>query len=640
MVSHEFLTLLERLSQIYLNSFTIVACLLLVKVYLLKTSINTSLSDLQDNIHCDPSQKPLEISNLINGIILNNLSQVKYNYLVILKVLLSTIKSLILFYVEIFLGTFTCLLNATIHGTTKFAFDSTQKVIVTLNDTISDIADDIQDGLDGLSFVINKLISTFNSIKTFFTGSVPGSGLEYKDKIQISIKGLKNIAIPASVLTDIDNFKQKEVPFFDLQNSTQELISAPFEFFSRQLLASSLNSTLLRNKTLLSNESLPVLKSLDPFCENSVKYVAKYQNLTNDINLAAKFIIIFLICAATISLLPFIWKEYTQWKREMLLSREILKAAKDDLTHFHNVLNRHNNSIVYFLYKSNLSKSSYILWLTTYITSSYALTVLFVGILGLLSSILLFIIVRLLSKLDIDTNIDISSLKSFQTASELYINQTNMYILSQQESLNTELFGHIRDVSHNLNSTIVNFMGHLNSSITSVFGNTPFDGPLNTVVYCTIGRKLEKIELALTWIHSRLKIEIPLMPQDILSEIVRLTNDNSQKIHSVMANSFDKLVTIYTKALWIEFIVSICIVGAWFLQLIIGLLVIWARIWVQKNENVTGDEPMDIGDPKPLTLEEKNSYGYPISTPIHDRFGVYDLKSKKREVPLSSVYDE
>lgn len=107
-----------------------------------------------------------------------------------------------------------------------------------------------------------------------------------------------------------------------------------------------------------------------------------------------------------------------------------------------------------------------------------------------------------------------------------------------------------------------------------------------------------------------------------------------------MANSFDKLVTIYTKALWIEFIVSICIVGAWFLQLIIGLLVIWARIWVQKNENVTGDEPMDISEPKPLTLEEKNSYGYPISTPIHDKFGVYDLKSKKREVPLSSVYDE
>lgn len=621
MSQHEFLTLFERLSQVYLNQFTMAALLLLVKVYLLKTSINSSLSDLRDNIDC--KNKSEEISDLINRMVENSLGHVKVNYGTMLGTIITTIKSLILFYIEMFLGTFTCLLNATIRGTTSFAFDSTQKVILAVNDTITDIAGDIQEGLDGLSFVINHLISTFNAIRSLF-GSEPDSGNRYKDKINISIRGLRNIAIPSSVLTDIDRFRQKDVPFEDLQNSTQVMVAAPFDLFSRKLLESSLNSS----SPVFSNTTLPVLKSVDPLCQNSVKIVAKYHKIIRDIDLAAKYVMIALGCVAALVLVLCIWREYRQWRRDLRLCRELQKIP-DNLTAFHNVLNRHDNTSVYLLYRFNICKSSYILWLVTYLTSSYAQTVLLIGLLGLLSALLLFLLIRLLASTDMDIDFD-----SFKTASDLYITETNRYISTQQDSLNAELFGNIRTVSQALNTTIVGFMDNMNSTLDRIFGNTPFEGPINTVVYCTIGRKLEKIELALTWIHSSLKIELPLMDNATLDDIVRLTMDNSEKVHSAMASSFAKLVAIYNNALWVEFLVSLCFISAWVLQLVVGLLLVWARIWVQKNEN---QGPIDIGEPKPLTSAEKHAYGYPVSTPIHDRFGVYDLRQKRET--LSSVYE-
>lgn len=109
-----------------------------------------------------------------------------------------------------------------------------------------------------------------------------------------------------------------------------------------------------------------------------------------------------------------------------------------------------------------------------------------------------------------------------------YVRSMNDYINDTQTDMNNELFGNIKETSLSINSTIVNFMDDLNDTLTSIFGKTPLSGAVDTIVYCTIGRKLEKVESGLTWMNRNLNIDLPLLGDDLLDDLqeIKFYNHN------------------------------------------------------------------------------------------------------------------
>lgn len=543
-----------------------------------------------------------------------------------LMTIITIIKLLIVFYIDIFLGTYICILTAAIGGTVDFALDSTQLVLKSANETIISVSEDIQDGLNGLLKVINTLLSGVDKVKSFFTNQETDP-TEYVDKVNLSIKALQNIRIPNSVLTDIDNFKDKVPDFNELQN-TSKLVSKPFEIITQELneLAHFKNITLDQLK----------LASTSPvnFCSNSLDIDKFYSNLAKKVQFTSNIIIIVLLIMAMFAIASLVIVEYFKWRKSQRMINEIL-ADKNQESYFvltRNIMNKYNSSLIYYIERFVTippSRKDNLYWLLSYITTSYSLTVLIIGLAGLFTVMLQFIILQIILKSFKSLTTELTGFKTqiitlMDNATSSYIKETNSYIGSQQKLMNDELFGNIRTASTSVNSTINDFLMKMNTTINSVFANTPFSKPVNTLVYCTIGRKLIKIEQGLTWIVENLSISLPQLPKNLTEDFMTNYSKDNHGIHKLTDNvtsGITLLLDTYKKSLLIELYISSAILGIWILQIIIGLTLIWYRSFknckAHKPEKIQG-EPT-IGNPKPLTTEQRKEYGYPHIDPFNEK---------------------
>mgnify|MGYP001134017374 CR=1 FL=1 len=626
MTSRNYLSLPETLSQIYLNYYTVLAAILIVKIVLFRNSVINQLQNLSNFNLCDGHNSSEEFSNFVNRILAKNLDQLKSTNYYFILILLVVIKNLILFYIELFLGTYTCLLNAVISGTANFAIDTSEQVLIGVNQTIILVTSDIELGLNGLSSIINQLISGVSAIKNFFTGSGSNDGSEYTEKINLSIDALKHISIPGSVLVDIEKFRNDTLPdFTNLENSTQSLISKPF-----QILSKNLNNSMFNTK-LISNDSFPVLKVTNPFCQNQPDFQEIFNDFAKPVETAAKIIIIILVIFAAISTVIVIVQQWNKRRHENRLVY-VLNGTPSLRSRIsvNNILNLYDNKLIYYLHKLKIIRTNNGLWLFSYVSTPASRMVLLIGVSGLLMVLLQYII---LLKLQGVTKVISKSFaendefpQAIQKATLDYVNQTNNMIQSQCDGLNVELFGNIKQVSLSINSTLNTFWTDLNSTINTIFSHTPFQKPIDTVVYCTIGRKILKFEQGLTWINNHLSVSFPSVNETDFQNVDKFLTNNQSPVASYIEKGANGIIDIQKKALKLELIVSLIFIGLWVLQILIAVAILFVKLSIKQKQSekiltseLTTTPNMisldDISSPLPLTNEQRRIYGYALSNP-------------------------
>lgn len=625
-MNKQFLTYNEIVSQVWFNKYTIILVLMTVKIYLFTNSILSNLKTFQeytesictslDTYASVVSSLPQQLSKVINQMVVSSINSMKLQSLLMLKQIITIIKSLIVFYIDVFLGTYICLITAAVDGTVDFALDSTELVIKGVNLTIVGISGDIQDGLSGLLSIINKLLEGINKIKSIFSSENTDSS-KYVDKVNLSIKSLQNIKIPDSILKDIDNFRDKVPEFKELQN-TSELINLPFSKITDQLNQLKHFNNITVNELKLATP--PPVK----FCSNSLDIDKFYKEVAQQVQTTSNIIMIVLIILAFFAIASFVVHEYFNYRKNRRMINEMI-IDKSQETYFiqtKNVMNRYNNTLIYYIEKFlpvSPQRKDKLYWLLTYITTSYSMTALTIGIAGLFTVLLQYIILKIIINGFKTLTKDLNNIKAevvnlFDNATSGYLKQTNSFIGSQQDLINNELFGNIRDASDTLNSTINEFLTKMNDSINLVFSNTPFKKPISTVVYCTIGKKLIKIEHGLTWIVDNLSISFPKLPSNLTDEFIKHYAKDDSGINNLtdnITNGINRLIEAYKKTLYIELYISLAVLGIWVLQIIIGLLLLCYKHYI----NRVPEDP-SISEPKPLTVEQRKEYGYPHVDPF------------------------
>lgn len=620
MIVHHYLTFYERVSQFYLNKFTLILGIAAVKLYLFKQALTAAVSFTTQQFTCDDAaseQFLKSLSKLVNDLIEQSLALLKWNYLIIIKLMITIVKNLLIFYVEIFLGTYTCLLNAAIAGTTNFALDSSEAVIKVVNSTVVGISHEIEDGLDGISTVLNTLALAAKGIKDFFTGAKPTTeGEPYKQKISLSIKALQNISIPLSVLEKIDKFRDEDLPDFDkLQNTTQNLIALPFDLASLQLLKSVFNHT--SDKLVFANILLPTMKPIESVCKTVDELGQFSKKIEKGINRLFYFTLVGILVLWVVILAVIIASEYFKWRSENQLVDELLEKNDNPLVAIFNILNKYQNRLIFYMDKFSWTRSTHFKWIISYITSQYAKTVLMIALTGVLICLvqyfLLSQVMKQMGNLPPTDEAKNAVKKLIKEVAGSYLNDTNSYLKVQQATLNDELFGHIKNCSTSFMGTINEFMMNVNNSINAVFGNTPFSKPINTVVYCTLGRKLESIEKGLGWINRNLEINIPTIDSNLENNLVNVTEilDN---LRNLVLKGTNTILDTYEKSIFVELIISFAILGLWIIQLLIAIVVVIVR------KLLCGDARLkvfgkSIGYPCQLSADEKDSYFYPHTDP-------------------------
>lgn len=628
-----YLTLPERLSQVYLNYYAIFLIIVIFKLYLFKTVTISQLKTLSNYSLCDDDNSYEEFSKFVNQQINKAVNTLQNTHLYFIQLLIVCIKNMILFYIELILGTYTCLLNAVIGATATFAVDASEAVIIGVNETVVAVASDIELGLAGLSSVINQLISGVSAIENFFTGQA-NNGSEYTNQIDLSIDALKNIQIPLSVLTDIETFKQDTLPdFTNLENLTQSLITVPFQFIQNEL-----NDSILKSKSTINNDSMTILKVNNPFCENSAQFDEMTETLVKSVEVVAKIIIIVLIVCAVASMVPIALGQWNKDRHRNRLMYDLNASGMKSPTSINNIIVRNDNKILYYFHKWGIVKTHHGLWLISYVTTPLATFVLLMGLGGLIVVGFQYIILHKLQDLSKTVSTSLVDLTSvpvdLKQATIDYIQETNENLTNHTAELNTELFGNIKYISLAINSTLDDFWTNLNGTINDIFGNTVFSGPINTVVYCTIGRKIIKFEQGLTWINDNLSINIPTLNETDFADIDTFLNKSQSNFTSYIERGIEDVISLQKQALQLELIISSIFIGLWLLQFLIGIIILLIRHYIFhdrdyseksmiiENVELALSEPPkyisteQISNPVPLTTKQRLQYGYTLSNPL------------------------
>lgn len=573
MIKTPYLTLSDRISQVWLNKYTIALILVALKLLIFQTSLQNSINSAKeytlnscptiDSYASNALALPHYLSKSANYMIEKSVEEINEKTLETLKMILTASEYMIIFAINMVVGTYACVLVSAVDGAVDVAVNGTETMISYVNNTLDAITDDIEDGLNDVSTVLNKLISAGEKIKDFFTGSSNSANSgESLAKVNLTVSSLKKLSIPASINTKLEKLRDNVPDFTTVQNRTENLIKEPFE----------LVKTKIANATLFSNSGsdlyVPELKQLTLCSANSDKISQFYVDVAKDMKILVKVFVCLLIVGSVLMTIPIIWDEWRAWRKLKVLEHKILIVSKthseqqlqeiqipphpqtdstqvyldqeqsqeitqvnprdkiltDPIDAFDQTFNKY---ITWFGIKSSQMISSNpetqlrVRWVFAYILSQRAVILLGLALLGIVAVVLQYIILFALARgiknhdLPFESVADELAVK-FESSITNWTNSTNTYLAEREIAINEDMLGWVKTATETVNSTISTVVDDLNEVIAKAFNGTILYAPVKTVVGCVITNKLEKIEQGLTWAHDKAQVTLPRVNDDYL----------------------------------------------------------------------------------------------------------------------------
>lgn len=623
-----YLNFKEKITQIFLNPYSVVLLLFIIKLIFFLNSLVNSLEQARENSHLlyisvekyatNVVSFPHYMTKTSNYMIAKALEATNNGLMNTLTMIMNASENIIYFMVELSVGTYACLLMAAIDNTAMAALNATEDVISVANDTLQSFAHDLNDGLQDLSFAINEVVDTAedtgDALKHLFGGksnNKKGNNTitERLHHVNLTISNMQKWQISGNINDKIEKLKDDIPDFTDVQNYTKKVIELPFKELKRQV-----NSN--KNKTFNANAMyVPGMATLD-FTNGTQNIDEMYNHLIN----AAKkttHVIIGLICLSILILLVYaFWTELRDWRKVLEASRSLNYTNESYISEetkkeynievIKTMQWRTADFISIFISKKILriedpAKINNIRWIMNYAASPYLFSFLLLGLLGLVSVLCQYIILHFVSKVDISSTSDqiFYSTKneiytSFNNSLNDWTNQTNNYINNYQNNVNDNLLAWVDTTATTVNNTVTEFDNKMNAAIDALFKGTPLYKPVEQIVFCVIDSKIQKIQKAMTWLADHAHLQLPnLDPREILAhsaEIhagdVSVSFDNNiedfkQKAKNLLLN----IIHFYWRQCQILLYLSLGILGIWCLFFMVGVLILLIREYnILKNQ--------------------------------------------------------
>jgi hypothetical protein len=238
-----YLGLRARLSQLWFNRWTILLILVLVRVLILTAGLNDNIGDAKvkalsactkvEDIGSAMASMPHYLSVGVNSMASEGITTAVSGMVKMLMMILTGVENLILFIINMYVGTYACLIAALIHGGLDVSVKVVEGATKVMNDAIGTITGQITESISDVQSTINDIP---NKISNFL------GGVDLKlPKIDIgkSLEDLENIEINSNELVKDIVALNKTIPTFDqVENFTKNAIAIPFNFLKEQVNSS------------------------------------------------------------------------------------------------------------------------------------------------------------------------------------------------------------------------------------------------------------------------------------------------------------------------------------------------------------------------------------------------------------------
>lgn len=606
-----YLGLRARLSQVWINKWTILLLLILVRVLIAVAGVRGDMDGAQrealsactsvESMGSAMASMPHYLSRGVNEMTASGIEKSVQGLKSMLLLTIKAIEEIIIFILKVMYQTYACLITLAITGTVKVGTSILKDIGSTVNSTLKSVSADINKSIDKFDSALDKFADVVNKVGSALGVDKPSLNLDSP------LKELDEWHIPSSFNKTLDNISDLMPSFDEVENATESAIRLPFDLVIREI-----NSSLGTYTFDRSGMPVPAKQQLT-FCDDS-DGIDKFFNGVSDVSLLArKIFIIVLILAAVLACIPMAWREIMKWNQMKERAQLVRKEAHDPMDVVY-IVSRPYTATVGIKAASHFSNSRrqiLVRWAIAYATSIPALFVLAIALAALFSCLCQYILLRAVAKTVPELSTEVGAFAdkvvgSLTNASAEWAADANKHISTLDSDLNKSVFGWVNTSTHAINDTINSFVDKTNEVLNHTFGGTILAEPVHELYYCLIGLKVDSIQAGLTWVSDHAHIDFPLLPKDAFSRgakdsvsgdadpsssfLADAGDKTSNKITEVVTKVIDKLMA----ALRIEAIIATCILLLWVFIALIGitraLVAWWGR---DRNRGEGGGHAMD-----------------------------------------------
>ncbi|KAF7534099.1 hypothetical protein G7054_g6515 [Neopestalotiopsis clavispora] len=235
-----------RISQAWLNRWTILLLLVLARILFLVDHLNGEIDQAKakalsactkvEDIGSAMASMPYYLSSGVNQLAASGITEAVQGMVKSLDLLLTAMQALLLFVINMMTSTYTCLIAALVHGGLNVSALVMEKSSEAVNNVLPAIADDIGGIVDQVQGSIDSAWSWIDDLSGLFGGKPIKPSLDITD----DLNDIRNFRIDSSgFVSDINNINEALPTFKDVQNLTVLAVAVPFG-----LVKAALNTTL------------------------------------------------------------------------------------------------------------------------------------------------------------------------------------------------------------------------------------------------------------------------------------------------------------------------------------------------------------------------------------------------------------
>ncbi|KAJ9394869.1 hypothetical protein DTO282F9_8173 [Paecilomyces variotii] len=603
-----YLGLRSRLSQVWINRWTILLLLVLARTLLAVSSLNNDMASAKrealsacttvESMGSAMASMPHYMSQGVNELTASGVEKAVNGLMSMLTLTVTGVEELVVFFINTMTSTYLCLITLAVRGSAEVALSLIKDASDFLNKTLPDIGSDIHSTIDTFQSSLNDFIKDINSVTSALGADKQIPTLD----VNGSLDKLDHLQLPSSIDDDINKINSSLPNFKQVQNFTDNVIRLPFEELKKLI-----NESTVQYKFDRSVFPVPAKEQLS-FCNDNDGINSFFNGVADLVNLARKIFIAVLVIAAVLACIPMAWREIRRWRSMKDRSQLVRRDAHDPMDVVY-IVSRPYTSTAGIKAASRFSNSRrqiLVRWVFAYATSTPALFVLSLAIAGLFSCLCQYILLRSVEKTVPELTDQVSAfadkvVDSLNNASEQWAIGANKVIETTNNDINKDVLGWVNTSTTALNDTLNAFVDETTKVLNETFGGTLLYEPIKEVFNCLIGLKIEGIQKGLDWVSDNARVDFPLMPNDTFSlgAAASIASDNSDPGDSFLADPGDQTSNKISEAvvrvvdkladeIKTETIISSIILLIWVLILLIGIIRALTLWWTRERTRGEG----------------------------------------------------
>ncbi|KAF7592852.1 plasma membrane fusion protein prm1 [Aspergillus hancockii] len=586
-----YLGLRARLSQVWLNRWTILLLLVLARILIAAAGMQSDMDSAKreaqsactsvESMGSSMASMPHYLSRGVNELTASGVESAVNGLKSMLLLTITAVEALIIFWIKVMYQTYLCLFTMVVRGSTQAALGVIEDATKFLNSTVKTVGEDISKAVSSFESGLNKFLDGINKAATL----LGGDGNVPKLDISKNLDELKDLHLPGSITETVDKINSSIPTFDEVNNFVTDVLKLPFEEVKSLISGSLGNYTFDRS-------ALPVPpKEKLTFCDESNGINSFFKKVAEIIVVARKIFLAVLIILATLVCVPVAWQEMRRWHVMKERSKIVRKDAHDPMDVVYIVSRPHTAGagIKAASRFSNSRRQILVRWAIAYATSPAALFILCLALAGLFACLCQYLLLQAVQRTVPELSNEVGEFAekvatSLQNTSAKWANDANGVLDTTSNDINKNVFGWVNTSTTAVNATLNAFVDKTTGVLNDTFGGTILSGPVQDVFNCLIGLKVASVQKGLTWVHDHAHVTFPRVPNDTLSSGADTSiNNSTEASDSFLANpgdeTADKITEVVMRALnkmkegiRVEAIISSCILGLWVLNLLFGVI--------------------------------------------------------------------